>query len=105
MPVTIHHAHGGSMKLRGIHKGARQKTSDWLVIPVCGYHHFGQQAIDGPIGVIRWEQMYGEQAAMLDSLCVTCGLDLWELAKEIQRKPREISSTRSPSNIFKRTAA
>lgn len=38
-PATLHHVHGGSCKEAGIHKGMGQKTSDWLVIPLCPLLH------------------------------------------------------------------
>src|SRR5262245_19696684 len=50
-PITLHHPHGGSMLDRGITRGRGQKTSDWLVIPLCVRHHVGDQGIDSGMSV------------------------------------------------------
>jgi len=84
-PATIHHAHGGSMKFRGIHTGMSQKTSDWLVIPLAATYHTGEFGIDNGMGKIKgvkaWEKEFGHQADFIDALCERLGVDLWELAR------------------------
>ena len=82
--VTIHHCHGGSMKLRQVHRSAGRKTSDWLVI---GLHHDLHLApgigIDASVrrpSVWEWEAVNGDQAVMLDRVGALLGLDLWALA-------------------------
>jgi hypothetical protein len=78
-PATIHHCHGGSMKLRGVHRSIGRKTSDWLVIPLSWYLHVGDDGIDR-IGVLRWERRHGEQASFLDRICTRLGVDVWAKA-------------------------
>lgn len=68
-PTTIHHCHGGSIAEAGLHKGLGQKTSDWLVIPLCPDHHVGRHGIDGAMGVKRWEAAYGSQLEHLRQTC------------------------------------
>lgn len=77
--ITLHHAHGGSMKERGIHRSAGRKNSDWLVIPLCANHHTGQEGIDA-MGwtVLKWERTFGHQADMIDTLVKITGVDVWE---------------------------
>jgi hypothetical protein len=76
--VQLHHAGGGSMRYRGVHKAAAAKVSDWLQIPLCEKHHTGEEGIHR-IGTSTWEEKFGGQAAMLDKLCVKTNLDLWAL--------------------------
>lgn len=78
-PATLHHAHGGSMKLRGIHRSVGRKTSDWLVIPLSWELHLGAEGIDR-IGVVRWEAKWGKQADMLDEIVRRLGVDVWAKA-------------------------
>lgn len=80
-PAQMHHATGGSMKARGIHKGMGQKNSDWLVIPLCERHHTG---VDGlhKIGVAQWEERFGPQAVMLDAITQATQTDVWHNARQ-----------------------
>lgn len=89
--VTLHHAHGGSMKERGIHRSTGRKTSDWLVIPLTWNLHVGFQGID-VIGVLEWEAKYGKQADMLDAICQRLGVDVWaRAAAELKPTPRKVA--------------
>lgn len=75
--VTLHHVHGGSM--RGVaSRGTGQKTSDWLVIPLCHNHHVGEEGIDNGIRftVVSWEAIYGTQLEYVKRLGVLVGRDL-----------------------------
>lgn len=78
-PATLHHAHGGSLKLRGFHRSVGRKTSGWLVIPLAWEYHLGEQGIDR-IGVKRWELKYGKQADFLDEIARRTGVDVWAKA-------------------------
>jgi hypothetical protein len=88
--VTIHHAHGGSLKERGFHRSAGHKTSDYLVLPITRRLHVGPASpkhgvypIDGAdrISVVRWERLYRPQADMIDEFGKLLGMDLWALAR------------------------
>lgn len=81
LPCTLHHAHGGSMKFRGIHRSIGRKTSPYLVIPLAWELHVGNQGIDR-IGVVAWETKYGTQAEMLDEIARRTGVDVWAKALE-----------------------
>lgn len=55
--------------MRGIvSRGMGQKTSDWLVIPLCFNHHVGEEGIDNGIRftVKEWEDTFGRQRDHLD---------------------------------------
>lgn len=80
--VTLHHPHGGSMKLRGVHRGEGMKTSWWLVIPLREDLHTGPGGIDGfpRPPVEEWEAKHGPQAGMVDKVGALLGMDLWALA-------------------------
>lgn len=78
-PCTIHHAHGGSMKDRGVHRSMGRKTSDWLVMGLAFDLHVGNEGID-VIGVTRWEKKYGNQADYLDLIAEKLGVNVWEKA-------------------------
>ena len=89
--VELHHPHGGSMKLRGIHRQAGRKTSDKLVIPLHQSLHTGPGGIDGfpRPSVIEWEAKHGRQADMVDEVGRRLGIDLWALAfAELKPVPR-----------------
>lgn len=88
-PSTLHHPHGGSMRYRGVHKAGGKKTSDFLVIPLCVDHHTGYAGIDSGMGVLTWEQRFGEQAGMIDRLGGWLGLDLWALASQNPPQTRQ----------------
>lgn len=79
---TLHHCHGGSM--RGIvHRGIGQKTSDWLVIPLdIRLHSMGPNAIDGSMGVVRWERKYGRQLDWLRWVSDQIRMDVFMLAEQ-----------------------
>lgn len=83
-PATIHHCHGGSMVARGVYTGMSQKSSDWLVIPLCAEFHTGNRGIDNGMGLFKgvkaWEKEYGEQATFLDVLSQQIRIDVWEMA-------------------------
>lgn len=81
-PATIHHVHGGSCRFHGIHKGLGQKTSDWLVIPLCAeLHYLPPDGIDcGRISVIEWETRYGTQVEHLLEVSRRLGYDVIEKA-------------------------
>lgn len=59
----IHHIGGGSAADAGIRRGLSQKVSDEHVVPLCSYHHVGDQGIH-KIGVRTWERLYGSQMDM-----------------------------------------
>lgn len=71
------------MAERGINRGASQKSSDWLCIPLDLYlHSLGPEAIDGACGVLTWEQRYGKQADYIDQISREFGIDLFAKARE-----------------------
>lgn len=76
---SLHHAYGPSMQERGVYKGMGQKTSDWLVIPLCHHHHQGRAGIH-TLGVKRWEREFMPQAQILDEIGEHVRLDLFALA-------------------------
>lgn len=76
---TLHHCHGGSMAMIGVHKGMGQKTSDYLVIPIAARFHTGDLGID-VIPVWRWEERFGSQVSHLDDVCRELGYNVWALA-------------------------
>lgn len=45
----------------GITRGAGQRPSDWLVIPITLDLHIGNGGIDGSLGVKTWEATHGTQ--------------------------------------------
>jgi len=83
---TIHHCHGGSMlTVPGfVNPGMRQKSSDWLVIPLTMELHTGNKGID-VIGVKTWENQYFNQVILLDEVCRRIGVNVWAMAG-IKRK-------------------
>lgn len=87
-PATIHHCHGGSMKDRGVHRGAGMKTSNWLVIPLAERLHTGPGGIDGfpRPSVEEWEAKHGRQADLLDEVARRLGVDVWAFAAS-EEKP------------------
>ncbi len=79
-PAQIAHAHSGSVCERLQEpkaKGKKLQRMNFLVLPLCPYHH---QWLDA--GVRQWEIDYGPQAAYIDDLCVLLETDLWALAKQ-----------------------
>lgn len=79
LDVTIHHVHGGSC--RGL-RGMGQKTNDWLVIGLCPRHHTGAAGIDGSLGVLTWEAMFGPQLLMLLRTGLALGINPFDQAGE-----------------------
>lgn len=77
--ITLHHPHGGSIKLAGIYKGVGVKTSDWLCLPICFEHHVGDEGIDH-IGVETWERKFGTQFEYLVNLSQELGVNLFQKA-------------------------
>lgn len=66
--VTLHHCHSGSLSDAGIRRGAGQRPSDWLVIPITLDLHIGNGGIDGSMGVKTWEKTHGTQMKHLISV-------------------------------------
>ena len=87
MGCHAHHAVGGSMVERVGVRGAATKASDYLALSLCPAHHQGDCGIH-TLGVKTWERRYGEQAAHLDRLGRTLGLDLFALAHEEAEQER-----------------
>jgi hypothetical protein len=78
-PAQIAHAHSGSVRERTQEpkaKGKKLQRLDWLVIPMCPFHH-GLLDCD----VKGFEAIYGPQAGMIDRLCKHFGLNLWTLSR------------------------
>lgn len=79
--VTIHHIHSGSVADAGINRGAGQKVSDWLVLPLDrALHCIGPNAIDGSAGVRTWEAKYGRQVDLITAVIARTGIDVWAKA-------------------------
>lgn len=58
---------------------ARRGMSDALIIPLAlEYHSLDGNGIDANMGVLAWEERFGEQAAFLDEVGLEVGYDLWE---------------------------
>lgn len=82
-PVTLHHCHGGSMKdlgpgIRG--PGMGERNNPFFQIPLALKYHVGPFGIDGSMGVIRWESVFGSQVGFLDEVNGQLDYDLWEQA-------------------------
>lgn len=79
---TLHHAHGGSLRDIGLHKGIGAKTSDWLVIPLTArLHSGGPQGIDGGgVTVREWEELFGTQVEYLEWVCRRLGVNVFKKA-------------------------
>ncbi len=77
--VTLHHCHSGSMN-EIVRRGASQKTSDWLVIPLHADFHIGRWGCDGAIGILTWEQKFGRQVDFLIEVRDRLGYDIFKLA-------------------------
>ncbi len=94
-PVTLHHPHGGSMVDHGITRGGAQKPSDWLVLPICDFHHQGKYGFDSSFGIVSAERKWGSQYDLVHFLCVVLNLDLFALAAAdtpIRKKKSKMSS-------------
>jgi len=80
-PVTLHHCHGGSMKLRGWHVGVAQKQNPWLQIPLHESLHTGSHGIDSGMGVETWEKRFGSQWGYLEEVRELLGYDIFRMAQ------------------------
>ncbi|HET8685636.1 MAG TPA: hypothetical protein VFM18_03095, partial [Methanosarcina sp.] len=58
-PANIHHATGIKYRATG------KKASDDHVLPLCHFHHQGQQGIH-TIGMRTWEAMFGTQEYLME---------------------------------------
>lgn len=90
-PVTLHHCHGGSIKLAGWHVGIAQKQNPYLQIPLHEKYHTGIFGIDGGMGVLRWERGFGTQVKHLQWVIDQLGYNVFELAKQWEEKHRSKS--------------
>lgn len=82
--VTIHHAHGGSVRdvWGGLKApGMAQRASHWLVIPLHWDLHTGDRGIDNGYGVRSWERDFGEQVEYLIRVNRCLPYDMFELAQ------------------------
>ncbi len=78
-PAQIAHCHGGSITERTQQpkaKGKKLAYMDWLVLPLCPFHHALLDA-----GVHAFEAMYSDQAYMIDLLAERFNMPLWALAR------------------------
>ena len=88
-PVTLHHAHGGSVKDAGWHVGIGQKQNPFLQIPLHEDFHIGAWGIDSGMGVVTWEKAFGTQQEHL--VWVNGQIedyDIWHEAQAWQEKNR-----------------
>ena len=77
---TIHHCHGGSMKLAGYLTGMAQRgCGEALILPLKATHHIGDEGIDFNIGVTTWECWYGDQRDHLADVNEQLPYDIWML--------------------------
>lgn len=60
-------------------KGRKLPRMNWLVIPLCPYHHRGTVGLD--YGVVAWETNFGPQVGHIDRLIQRLGMPVWELAQ------------------------
>jgi hypothetical protein len=91
--VTLHHCHGGSIKVHGWHVGMGQKQNPFLQIPLSWMYHTGDHGIDR-IGVLTWEDRYGTQMEKLRWVNDQLPYDLFEQARSWERKKRRSTITR-----------
>lgn len=92
--TTLHHPHGGSMCDEGHNRGGAQKPSDWLVLPVCAFHHQGKYGFDSAFGVRSAEDMWGKQTDMVRALSKMLNLDLFELASNDAPERSSLTSSK-----------
>ena len=95
-PVQLHHAHGGSLKGRGL-KGMGLKTDDSTLLSLCARHHTGDEGIH-TLGVLTFEHRFGTQADML--IAVAVRLESVKLPQATRAKER----VRKLSKILPRRA-
>lgn len=92
-PVSLHHCHGGSLKLLRWHVGVGQRQNPFLQIPLAPeLHYFGPEAIDGGIGVRSWEAKYGTQVEHLEWVAGQLGYDILALARVWEQTHRSKSA-------------
>ncbi|MEE9365299.1 MAG: hypothetical protein V3W44_01300 [Dehalococcoidales bacterium] len=85
---TIHHCHGGSMKLRGYLTGmALRGCGEALILPLKADFHIGDEGIDFSIGVTTWECWYGDQMDHLADVNEQLPYDIWELHEYWKENP------------------
>lgn len=77
---TLHHCHSGSMSANGINRGGSQRPSDWFVIPIVASLHVGNGGIDGSLGVLSWEKLYGTQFEHLKTISRVLGYNVFKKA-------------------------
>lgn len=88
-PVSLHHCHGGSIKLLRWHVGMGQRQNPFLQIPlVPELHYAGPEAIDGGIGVQSWEARWGTQVEHLEWVAEQLGYDILALARVWEKTHR-----------------
>ena len=83
-PAEIAHAHGGSVRDKMQEpkaKGKKLPRLDWLVLPVCHWHHRDTSPCGLDRDVEQWESVYGTQVMWIDRIAAKLGVDVWELAK------------------------
>ncbi len=100
-PVTLHHCHGGSMKELGPgirSPGMGERNNPFFQIPLLLKYHTGPFGIDGSMGVIRWESVFGSQVGFLKEVNGHLDYDLWEQAK-LWSKKNWRSATRVQSHL------
>ena len=88
-PVSLHHCHSGSMCELGPefpNPGWAQKQNPFLQIPLHIDVHVGPRGIDGSLGVIYWEGLYGSQVEMLHEVNSLLPYDIFEQARLWQNK-------------------
>ncbi|KKN76151.1 hypothetical protein LCGC14_0373460 [marine sediment metagenome] len=79
---TIHHCHGGSMKLAGYNTGMAQRgVGEALIIPLKADYHIGDEGIDFSIGVTTWELWFGTQMEHLEDINQQLPYNIWDLHK------------------------
>lgn len=94
--VTLHHCHGGSMKLYGWHVGIGQKQNPFLQIPLSIEYHTGNNGIDSGYGVKNWERDWGTQVEHLQWVNEQLPYDLFWMAEVWERKNRSTGIAKLP---------
>jgi hypothetical protein len=65
-------------------KGKKLARLDWIVIPLCPFHHrIGPAALD--LDREAWESVFGDQAAWIDNMKSRTGIDAWAQARALQK--------------------
>jgi hypothetical protein len=86
--ITLHHCHGGSIKLDGWHVGMGQKQNPFLQIPLNEKYHTGLMGIDSGYGVVSWEAVFGTQVEHLEWVNEQLEYDIYAEAIKWQNKHR-----------------